>query len=474
MGQEIGREHFQKHDFLRFSHSLKDETNRLAEWFSEQAFASGPAKVGFELEACLIDSQYQPAPVNEAFLDGVNDRALFSPELSRFNIELNSQPMALHRDILSRLADGMRRDWQYGQQVAAQLDARLVMIGILPTLQESMLSLQNMSAMTRYRALNEQVLRLRGGRALELDILGDDHLKTSHGDVMLEAATTSFQLHLEADQNESVRLYNVLQILSAPLVAISANSPLLFGKRLWHETRIPLFEQAVAVGGIAGASPGPLRRVSFGSGYARHSLLEVFEENARHFPLLLPVVLEEEADRLPHLRLHNGTIWRWNRPLIGFERDGRPHLRIEHRVIPAGPTVVDSIANAALLFGLAHVLVHEAEVEKRLEFGRARDNFYAAARHGTNAQVHWLDGRHGRMGELLLQLLPLAREGLLALQCDRAEVDYYLGIIAARLETGQTGANWQRQAFERHGGDLRALVAEYFLHQERGEPVHRW
>lgn len=474
MGQEIASEHFYKQDFERFAQRLQHETAILSDWFDEAVFSRSSPLAGFELEACLIDLAGLPTPQNEAFLAKVADKALFTPELSRFNVELNSEPCCLRGNVLSQLASGMRENWQYGQRIASGLDARLLMIGILPTLDDAMLTLDNMSAMTRYRALNEQVLRLRQGRPLTLSIQGEEQLKTEHGDVMLEAATTSFQLHLQVTQESAVRLYNALQVLSALMVAISANSPLLFGRRLWQETRIPLFEQAVAVGGITAAAPGPLRRVSFGSGYARHSLMEVFAENAQHFPLLLPAGLDEAPERLAHLRLHNGTIWRWNRPLIGFDEQGLAHLRIEHRVIPAGPTVEDSIANAALLFGLAFALADEPELEARLEFSRARENFYTAARYGLQATVSWLDGRRGRVGELLQELLPVARQGLLDLGCEQAEVGHYLGIIAGRLETGQTGARWQLDCFDRYHGDTRALVIEYLILQERGMPVHSW
>ena len=474
MGQEIGSSHFHKQDFTRFAQRLAQETGLLQAWFDDYRFAVGGPVVGYELEACLIDAQGRPAALNEAWLAAVDDVDAYSPELSRFNVELNGQPLALQADTLSRMEADLQQKWQHGQQVARGLDAQLLMIGILPTLAEEMLSLGNMSAMTRYRALNEQILRLREGRPLQLDIQGEEHLKTEHGDVMLEAATTSFQLHLQVRQPEAVRFYNALQILSAPLVAISANSPLLFGKRLWQETRIPLFEQAVAVGGTVQGGPASLRRVSFGTGYAQHSLFEVFEENWRHFPLLLPVICDDVAEEMAHLRLHNGTIWRWNRPLIGFDAQGEPHLRIEHRVIPAGPSVLDSVANAALLFGLAFAMAREPELEARLAFGDARNNFYLAARHGLGADVVWLDGQRGQLTALLDYLLPQAEQGLLQAGCERDEVEYYLAIIAARLRRRQTGAHWQIAQFERYHGDLHALVAEYLTGQESGRPVHSW
>jgi hypothetical protein len=224
----------------------------------------------------------------------------------------------------------------------------------LPTLQDSDLTLNNISLLDRYRALNEQVLRQRNGVEITLNINGDDHLQVSHKDVMLEAAATSLQIHIQVPQDIAARYYNASILLSAPMVAISANSPCLFGKRLWQETRIPVFEQAVPTGGYGGAAFGPVHRVSFGLDYARRSLFECFQENLEHYPLLLPVHYQDDIGKLKHLRLHNGTIWRWNRPLIGFDEDQTPHLRIEHRVCASAPSTVDDIANIAFYYGLVH------------------------------------------------------------------------------------------------------------------------
>lgn len=475
MGQEISASRFRKPDFARFQKRLEEETALLRQLYEQKALSTRHAIGGFELEAWLVDAHGVPAPINEEYLALLGDSALYSPELSRFNVEINSSPLLLEGDALARMQRELETNWQRCREVAGQLDADLVMVGILPTVRDTMLTLENMSRMERYRALNEQVLRLREGRPLELDIVGEQHLEAVHGDVMLEAATTSFQIHLQVAQEKAVRYYNATQILSAPMVAISANSPLLFGRRLWQETRIPLFEQAVAIGGIAGGAFGPLRRVSFGSGYARHSMMEVFAENAEHFPLLLPVDLGEETAEFNHLRLHNGTIWRWNRPLVGFDEDGTPHLRIEHRVIPAGPSIIDTMANTAFFYGLVQALAEQEEAaENQLEFFQVRDNFYAAARYGLNAQITWLDGRRGRIGELIQQLIPLASQGLEQLGCEPQLNEYYLSIIEQRLLSGQTGSAWQLGYLDRHGGDLAAMVAAYRQLQDSGMPVHKW
>jgi len=475
MGQEIEAVRFRAVDFAAFEARLREETALLRQWFEDGQFSTRDRMAGYELEAWLVDDEQRPAPVNEQFLKGLDD-PMVVPELARFNIELNVHPQHLWGNAFSRFEDSLNAMWRRCTRVAAGLDAHLVMIGILPTVRDDELTPANMSDLKRYRALNEQVLRLREGAPLQLDINGREHLKITHRNVMLEAATTSFQLHLKVHPARALRAYNASIIAAAPLVAVSANSPFLFGHDLWDETRIPLFEQSVAVGGRAGASHGPLRRVTFGSGYARKSLFECFQENAMHHPVLLPMHFSEGLEQMAHVRLHNGTIWRWSRPLLGFDYDGLPHLRIEHRVVPAGPTPVDMIANAAFFNGLMQILItQEAAPEQLLPFVTARDNFYAAAQRGLDAQVTWFDDRRGSMHALVIErLLPMARQGLEQLEIDRADIDRYLWIIEARVMSGQTGTAWQRAYAQHHHHDMAGLTAAYRERQDAGRPVHEW
>jgi gamma-glutamyl:cysteine ligase YbdK (ATP-grasp superfamily) len=475
MGQEIEAARFRPDDFVAYAERLHAETALLGEWFSGDAFSSRDRMGGFELEAWLIDSQARPAPLNETFLKQL-DNPMVVPELARFNVELNDHPQYLWGSALSRFEASLGATWRQCRRAAADLHLRLLMIGILPTLEEAELSQANMSDLKRYRALNEQILRLREGRPLELDINGREHLRVAHNNVMLEAATTSFQLHLKVQPLTATRAYNAAMIASAPMVAVAANSPCLFGHDLWCETRIPLFEQSVEVGGFAGASHGPMRRVTFGSGYVRSSVFECFIENERHYPLLLPMQFHDGLEQMSHVRLHNGTIWRWNRPLIGFDYDGMPHLRIEHRVIPGGPTIADMIANAAMFYGLMQVLMSAAvPPEQQLPFALARDNFYAAAQYGLDAHVSWLDGNRSSMQTLLLNhLVPMARQGLEQLEIDRDDINRYLGIIEARARTGQTGAVWQRAYLGCHGDEPAEMTHAYYERQEEGAPVHEW
>ncbi len=469
MGQEIADSRFTAADFAEFQHRLDRETVLLSTWLEAGGLRSDQPVGGFELEAWLIGPQGHPAPINEAFLQGLG-HPLVVPELSTFNVELNTPPTPLGPGAFAAMHRELAALWRACELEAARHSARMLMIGILPTVSQDDLSLANMSSLQRYRALNEQVFRLRGGAPLRLDIHGHDHLQLEHRDVMLEAATTSFQIHLKVDAGQAARAFNCAKMLSAPMVALAANSPYLFGHDLWAETRIPLFEQAVAVGGSDYS-----KRVTFGIRYAQDSILECFEANRSRYPVLLPTLLDTPLEQLAHLRLHNGTIWRWNRPLIGFDADGRPHIRIEHRVAPSGPSPRDLVANAAFYFGaMAALLARPTPPEELLPFAAARSNFYAAARAGLTGPARW-DGRVGPLDQLCLQqLLPLARQGLERLGVTADESNRWLNLVQARIASGRTGAAWQRTWVARHGADFAGLVQAYRQGQQSDRPVHEW
>ena len=469
MGQEIDSSHFTEQDFQQFGVRLQQETALLERWFRESRFAAGPGIGGFELEAWLVDDQQRPAPLNQSFLARLGN-PLVVPELALFNVEFNTPQRRLEGAALSHMEQELSRLWHFSARIASEFRVQLAAIGILPTVQEQELTTASMTPRARYQALNEQVMRLRQGRPIRLAIEGADSLRLEHGDVMLEAAATSFQIHLQVRPDEAAAFFNTALALSAPLVAVAANSPYLFGKRLWEETRIPLFEQAVAV-----SDDPAYHRVTFGSGYLRSSLLELFQENLTRYPPLLPECADTLPENLHHLRLHNGAIWRWNRPLIGFDRNGLPHLRIEHRVVAAGPSIADMIANAALFYGLIYALGRTPQPTGSLSFAQCRDNFYLAARRGLAADIVWLDGKAVALRQLLLQqLVPLARRGLETLDIRKADIDRYLGIIEGRLRTGQTGAAWQCAYIACHGPDMAALTAAYLRQQRSGLPVHEW
>ena len=500
MGQDITHSHFSKSDFKCYQNKINAELERVKSWFDkknndlskETTIQNGQeaATIGFEMEICLIDQCGAPACVNEAFLynlknspDGSHLSSQVTRELAQFNIELNGSVLILSGKVLRNLEQELSTLLTACNAIANKMGCSLIMVGTLPSLQEQHLKLTNMSQIPRYIALNEQVLRSRKGRPIELDIQGSETLTSSHQDVMLESLSTSFQLHLKMPFSRSVRYYNAAIILSAPVVAVSANSPFLFGKDLWSETRIPVFEQSVSVGGFDGAMFGPIKRVSFGSDYAHDSLLECFEENNDHYPILLPEIFNSSVEELAHLRLHNGTVWRWNRPLIdcteSIDKDNSCkdyHIRLEHRVIPAGPTIVDSVANAAFFYGSITALANQYEIpELQIPFVQAKENFYRAAKHGLKGKITWLDGMSKPMKPLFNEyLLPMARDGLSQLGVVREDIDYYLGIIEQRVKNGQNGSLWQRRYVEKYGKDMNALTLAYLKNQHSGQPVHEW
>lgn len=475
MGQEITLTQFSEADFQQFRDRLSAETASLRRFAATGGFSDARFIAGFELEAWLLDHAGFPNPVNEAFLHKLID-PMVVPELSRFNVELNAPPVEIRAGVLAAMEESLRTTWERCQNVAHGMDTVLAMIGTLPTIRDADLCLANISAMKRYDALNAQILQQRDGAPIRIDIQGQDHLQTHRPDVMLEAATTSFQLHLQVPFNQAARYYNASLITCAPLLAASTNSPLLFGHRLWQETRVPLFEQAVELGGYAGLAEQTIRRVTFGRGYVSESLLELFEENFEHYPALLPVHLDEAPDDFPHLRLHNGAIWRWVRPLIGFDSAGLAHVRLEQRVLPSGPSLLDMVANAAFYYGLVHALARSGETLSRdLPFAATRSNFYAAARQGLEAELMWLDGRSYEAHALILEIcLPLARLGLQAFGLPDSEIEHYLGVVEARTQSGQTGAQWQLQQLEATNGDVHRMMSDYLENQRSGSPVHEW
>lgn len=468
MGTEIDTAHFTAADVDNFRSRMQAEMQLLRSWFSGNKFCDDRLQCGLELEAWLVGETALPVPDNTLFLSTLDRRSVV-PELSKFNFELNVSPQYVAGSGLKDMQAELRATWQRCEQVAQSLGHSVVSIGILPTLADAMLCPENMSPLKRYAAINQQVLRLREGRPLVLEIDGIDSLRSSHNDVMLESATTSLQVHLKVPQADSIRYYNASLVASAFTIALAANAPLLFGRRLWDDTRIPVFEQAVD-------TAGPRRRVSFGGGYLEQSLMEVFEDNWNYHRVLLPIPIDEAPARMPHVRMHGGTIWNWNRPLIGFESDGQPHLRIEHRPMSASPSLADLFADLQFYLGLVHHLAQWPQSpESQLSFAQTSQNFYAAAKFGLQAELQWTDGRRVSLQKLLLDtLLPRALEAMVELGIPDAEIASTGEILRGRLQTGQNGAGWQRQMFAQCGGDLPLLLALYQARQQTSQPVHTW
>ena len=473
MGQEISFSEFDQSDFDNFYQKLKKETALLNKIIKQNGCSTRSPVAGFEIEAWIVDPQMQPSPINDHFLSTLKNSLIFE-ELAKFNIELNSTPTPLADNVFSRMHQQLQSTWDHASQHAASMQKHLIMIGTLPTLKQVDLNLTNMSDLNRYRALNEQILRSRG-KPINLDIIGKEHLKMAHHDVMLESAATSLQIHIQLPLNIAHHFYNASIIASAPMAALCANAPFLFSKDLWDESRIPLFEQAIETGGYNGAAHGPIKRVSFGTDYARESIFECFTENLEHFPTLLPVNLGVASEAFEHLKLHNGTIWRWNRPLVGFDDDGTPHIRIEHRVPSAGPTTLDSMANTAFFYGIAKSLCDELLHNKiTLPFSQAKDNFYQAARYGLDSQIIWIDGKKHRLDTLMeKELIPRAISGLKSLGITNSDTEDFLNIILHRINNKQNGCHWQRQ-FIQTQPDFTAMTQTYLKNQQSGNPVSEW
>ncbi len=478
MGHEIAGERFGSADFHRFSGCLRQETELLQQWYRTGMLAERPLRMGYELEAWLVDAAGRPAPENGPFLERLSHPHVV-PELARYNVELNGHPHRLVDDAFRCTHRELGSLWRRCETAAGELGLRPLMIGIPPTVRVEDLGIDAMSPLPRYRALNAEVLALRNRRPLHVEISGSrEAISQDRRDVMLEAAATSLQLHLQLPPSRAGRYFNAAMLLSAATVALAANSPFLFGRALWQETRIPLFEQAVAVDPVDGAhGVGAPGRVTFGTGFVHgDALLQLFVENQEQYPVLLPQCSDTPPERLAHLSLHNGTIWRWNRPLVGFDGDGRCHLRLEHRVMAAGPTVVDVVANAVFFYGALQACVdRDRPLEKEIPFAAAAGNFYAAARYGLDAELRWLNGARVVLRELLLQsLIPKADAALQRLGLAPEAFRPYLEIVRARVASGRTGAAWQLGWAERHGRDLAGLVSAYLGHQAGGRPVHEW
>ncbi|NTU96540.1 MAG: hypothetical protein HGA62_01855, partial [Chlorobiaceae bacterium] len=414
MGSEISTANFDPSDFELFHQKLREETKIIMEWFHGDRFDRSEPRCGLELEAWLMDRECNPAPENRAFLEKMN-HPLAVPELSKFNFELNILPRKLEGPFISTIRDNLQELWSLCRETADAIGCRVLTAGILPTISDTMLTISNISDSLRFTAMNREILELRKQRPLKIHIEGEsERLSVEHHDVMAEAAATSLQLHLQVSPDNATRAYNAAMILSAPSVALAANSPYLFEKRLWEETRIPLFEQAVWAPAFTDKNGRVVSRVTFDTGYARHSLLETFLENLDGFPVILPVIAKDKPEKLFHALLHNGTIWRWNRPLIGWDSNGQPHLRIEHRVQAAGPTITDMAANAAWFYGsMLHLVSEPPGIELELPFEDARANFYSAARHGLRAEITWRKGKRVRLSDVLTEeLIPGAARSL--------------------------------------------------------------
>jgi CBS domain-containing protein/gamma-glutamylcysteine synthetase len=488
MGQDVSGATTTPDQTRAFSKALLRDLRALERMLSEGRFESGVRRLGVEQEMFLVNDGWRPAPAALDVLERLDGP--FGTELALFNLEANVEPRLLEGRCFSDLEKRLDALIEEVRNAASQVGAQVVLTGILPTLSKSDVTLENLTPINRYKALDGALSAMRNGEPYKLRIEGADELNIEHDSVMLESCNTSFQVHLQVDPERFAHVYNVAQLITAPVMAAAVNSPILFGKHLWHETRIALFQQSVDTrsGSVHMRDLAP--RVRFGESWIRDGAAELFQEDIARFRVLLtrevdedPLVVLDEGGtpQLQALQLHNSTVYRWNRPCYGVT-DGKPHLRIECRVLPSGPTVRDEVANAAFWIGS---ILGAAEaydrIPERIQFEDAKANFLAAARHGPKAGFRWLDGKVVGARDLILQdLLPLAREGLVSAGVNESDVDSYLGVVRDRVESRTTGARWMLnsiQAMKQHSTRaewLMALTAAMVARQKAGAPVHMW
>jgi len=489
MGRDVPAIVVSQADRRRYREKVRSCLDVLARMLRDSQFPTGPEQVGLEIEFYLVDEAGSPTMRNSDVLAAINDPD-WSPELGRFNIEVNMAPRLLAGDALATLEQLLTGSYNRADAGARRSGARLAMIGILPSLREYHATEKAMSPNPRYQLLNEQICAARG-EEMQISIEGPELLLTHAASIMPEAACTSVQCHLQVSPDLFGSYWNAAQAVAGVQVALAANSPYLFGRELWQETRIPLFEQAIDTRQEELQAQGVRPRVWFGERWIT-SVFDLFEENLRYFPSLLPLIEDEDPvaeldsggiPELSELTLHNGTVYRWNRPVYAVT-DGEPHLRVENRVLPAGPTVIDVMANAAFYYGLVHTLAEaERPIWSQMSFAAARDNLIEGARHGLEARLYWPGLGEVPAAELTLRrLLALAYEGLCRRGVDTREAERLLGVIEQRCLTGRTGAAWQTETVhalqEQCGLDrdsaLREMTQRYLKLMNTGEPAHTW
>ncbi|MFJ6655540.1 glutamate--cysteine ligase [Streptomyces sp. NPDC091377] len=494
MGEKVVAGGIDLSDRQSYRGKLRRCLTGLERLLAEQRFDRPKNLMGLEIELNLVGSDGLPRMLNGQVLERIASRD-FQTELAMFNLEVNIAPHRLGGRVFDRLAEEVRTSLAYAHRKAGEVDAGIVMIGILPTLDRDHLVSSNLSEADRYTLLNDQIVAARG-EDFTLDIEGVEHLVCTSRSIAPEAACTSVQLHLQVTPARFADVWNAAQVASAAQIAVGANSPFLFGCELWRESRPPLFQQSTDTRPPELQAQGVRPRTWFGERWIS-SAYDLFEENLRYFPALLPICDDEDpltvidaggTPSLAELVLHNGTVYRWNRPVYGVA-DGAPHLRVENRVLPAGPTVTDVVANAAFYYGLVRALAEESRpVWTRLPFEAAAENFDAACRHGIDARFRWpRRGRYTGTAEVDAvslvreELLPLAAAGLDAWGIEAADRDFYLGVIEERCRRRVNGASWQVATFHRalEGGlsrdaALAATTRRYCELTRLGEPVHTW
>ncbi len=488
MGEHNVEQRLDDQKIRDFTQALLADLRALAFMLEDGRIERNVRRIGAEQEMFLVDRSLRPAPLALEVLARANDPRL-TTEIALFNLEANLRPLELSGRCLHIMHSELKDVVAKARQAAQDLGGDVLLAGILPTLRVSDLTLDNITPLPRYHALNGAVTKLRG-EPFSIHIKGLDELQLRHDNIMMESCNTSFQIHFQVDPDRFRNTYNVAQAITAPVLAAAVNAPLLLGHRLWHETRVALFQHSADARSRTELARSQRTRVGFGRQWLQHSVIELLHDQiARFRPIMITkpdedpmhVLARGEIPLLSALRLHNGTVWPWNRACYGVN-GGVAHLRIENRVLPAGPTIIDEVANAAFFLGLMLSVPNEyGEISSRMNFDDAKANLFAAARYGLNSQLTWIDGRSDSASFLILtELLPLAREGLKSAEVDSQDIDQYLGVIEKRVQSGRTGAQWMLSSLSATEGPgprdirYRALTSAMLQHQKKGRPVHTW
>ena len=488
MGDKSVAQTSDESEFRAFTRAVLNDLAALEKMLEGGMMEADVSRIGAEQEMFLVDSSMHPAPLAVEVIEAARDPR-FTTEIGRFNLEANLTPLLFRGDCLSKLETEINELVSVVKKIMQGLDGDVVLCGILPTIQKSDLVERFLTPGPRYAQLNRILTALHGDERL-VHIKGLDEIRLHLHDTYVEFCNTSFQIHLQVPVDDFTRFYNWAQAVSGPVLAPAVNSPMLLHHRLWHETRLALFQQSVDERGVTHQERSRPARVTFGHGWVENSILDVFREDVARFRIILTRDIEEDslgivrAGGVPQLnawRMHNGTVWRWNRACYGVT-DGKPSLRIEARFLPAGPTVADEMANSAFFLGLMRALPElHGDVREVFSFDDAKTNFFSAARFGLRSQLTWIDGRtHSARDLILNELLPLARHGLLSADVDVTDIDRFTGILEERVKADMTGAKWildscsKMDKLAKMNIRMRTITSEMIKHQEIGEPVHTW
>lgn len=471
---------FMKH-VLRDMRALK--TMLEGDWFETDTI-----RIGAEQELCLVDGHRKVFPKSLEVLEALGE-GNYTTEFARFNLEINMNPIEFTGNCLSEMENNLHNEVEKVRNTVQGLGGDILLTGILPTIRKMDLDIENLTPLQRYEALCEAINRLRG-KEYELRIQGMDELLMKFDSPLLEACNTGFQVHLQVKPDEFVNRYNIAQAVTGPVLACAVNSPVLFGKRLWAETRVALFHQSIDTRPVGEHLRDSSPRVFFGNEWLKDSILDIYKEDLSRYRVMLSSDVEENAEELVKqgkvpdlmaLRVHNSSVYRWNRPCYGIS-NGQPHLRIENRVLPSGPTVVDEVANTAFWLGLMNGF-DEAypDITQEMDFDNARMNFFAASKLGLDTKLVWTKDRKMTAVDLIKEeLLPIARDGLKKANINKSDIDTFLNVIKDRVEMAQTGSYWVVKSYGKLIKDsnreqtLSAITDAMIKNQKKGEPIHKW